>query len=203
MPSAAQTGKTLLFDLGGVVLQNATFERLNVLLRKALDLATLKQRWLSSPSVRSFELGQVGPDAFATAFIAEWSIACSAEGFIGEFAAWPRGFYPGAVPLLARLRRHHRIACLSNSNELHWNRFDGFSAYFDEAFSSHLLGAIKPDADCFKLVLGRLQVAPGEIVFFDDMEENVRAAARIGMNAIHVDGFESLVHALDAEKLLD
>ena len=203
MPSAARTGKTLLFDLGGVVLQNAAFERLNVLLPEALDLPTLKQRWLSSPSVRSFELGRVGPDAFADAFLAEWSIACSAEAFIGEFAAWPSGFYPEAVPLLARLRRRHRTACLSNSNELHWNRFDGFSAYFDEAFSSHLLGAIKPDADCFKLVLGRLQVAPGEIVFFDDMEANVKAAARIGMNAIHVDGFESLVKALDAEKLLD
>jgi epoxide hydrolase-like predicted phosphatase len=199
----SQSAKVLLFDLGGVLVQNAAFERLGALLAEPTDLPTLKGRWLSSPSVRAFELGRIGPGAFAEAFIAEWSPTCSAEAFIVEFADWPGDFYPSAIPLLACLRRRHRIACLSNSNELHWNRFDGFRACFDEAFSSHLIGAIKPDAACFRLVLERLRLAPGDVVFFDDIEANARAAAKLGINAIHVDGFEALVLALEREQLLD
>lgn len=194
--------KTLLFDLGGVVLQNSAFARLNVLLPGPMKLQVLKQRWLTSAAVRAFELGQVGPDDFANAFIAEWSIRCTARQFINEFAAWPSGLYPGAAELLAQLRRRHRTACLSNSNVLHWERFGGFRGYFDDALASHLLGVIKPDAACFKLAFSLLEVEPGEVTFFDDTRTNVRAAARLGVNAIHVDGFDELVSAVSAEQLL-
>lgn len=194
--------KTLLFDLGGVVLQNSTFERLNALLPEPMQMPALKQRWLSSAAVRAFELGRVGPGEFADAFIAEWSPHCTALDFIKKFAAWPTGLYPGASELLARLRLRHRIACLSNSNVLHWQRFDGFRAHFDDALSSHLLGVIKPDAACFELALRLLGVEPEAVTFFDDAEANVSAAARFGINAIHVEGFAGLVDALAKERLL-
>lgn len=61
-----------------------------------------------------------------------------------------------------RLPESFQAACLSNSNELHWKRFDGFGKHVDEAFSSNLLGAIKPDDDTFRLVLNLLNVEPGD-----------------------------------------
>ena len=196
------THKTLLFDLGGVVLHNTTFECLNAMFAEPIGLPALKQRWLASDAVRAFELGQVGPDEFAEAFIAEWMIDYTTDAFIHEFSAWPRGFYPGAAAALARLRRRHRTACLSNSNVLHWQRFGGFREHFDDALSSHLLGAIKPDAECFRRALGLLKVEPGEVTFFDDTEANVIAADRLGIHAIHVDGFDELLRALARERLL-
>ena len=40
-----------------------------------------------------------------------------------SFAGWARGFHPGAEELLSELRQQHRVACLSNSNEIHWRAF--------------------------------------------------------------------------------
>ena len=59
--------RLLLVDLGGV-LENATFDRLGVLLPEPADVAALKTRWPRSPAVRSFELGLVSPAEFANAF---------------------------------------------------------------------------------------------------------------------------------------
>ena len=59
----------------------------------------------------------------------------------------PKPFKPRE--LLARLRTDFRTACLSNSNELHWRKFDGFAGLFDIALSSHRLGVIKPDHAAF------------------------------------------------------
>ena len=194
--------RLLLFDLGGVVLENAGFDRLNDLLPEPDDLATLKVRWLRSHAVRSFELGRIAPSEFAAVFMAEWGIAGSPEAFIDAFTSWPIGLYPGAADLLARLRSRHRTACLSNSNVLHWRRFDGFAGHFDVALSSHLLGVIKPDGECFEKALRVLDVAAADVVFFDDSPLNVEAAGALGLNARHVDGFAALQQVLATEGLL-
>jgi HAD superfamily hydrolase (TIGR01509 family) len=194
--------RVLLFDLGGVVLENSTFDRLNTLLPEPADVASLKSRWLRSSAVRSFELGLVAPPDFATAFMAEWRIGGTPAAFLDEFASWPTRLYPGAGALLARLRQRHRTACLSNSNVLHWRRFDGFREHFDVALSSHLLGVIKPDAACFEKALDVLGVPAPDVVFFDDSPLNVDAARALGIDARHVDGCAALARMLDTEGLL-
>ena len=48
----------LLFDLGGVLIENVGFERFNALLSSPIPLEELKTQWLASPAVRSFETGR-------------------------------------------------------------------------------------------------------------------------------------------------
>lgn len=86
----------LLFDLGGVLVENVGFERLNALLTTSLPLEELKARWLASTAVRSFEVGACSPDSFASALVEEWQLALSPNAFIEAFASWPKGLYPGA-----------------------------------------------------------------------------------------------------------
>lgn len=192
----------LLFDLGGVLVENAGFERLNQMLGDAIDVGQLKDKWLASPTVRRFELGLVSPDEFASGFVAEWGLACTGQTFLSEFACWPKGFYAGARELLARLRQSHRVGCLSNSNPLHWERFGGFEGDFDVALSSHLLGAIKPDRECFNRAFLKCGVEAEDVVFFDDSLTNVLAARALGVRAFHVDGFREVVHVLENEGLV-
>jgi HAD superfamily hydrolase (TIGR01509 family) len=196
------TPSLLLFDLGGVLIENATFTRLNRLLAAPLDSATLKARWLASLAVRQFELGASSADEFAAAFIAEWEIGLVADVFLKEFHAWPSGFYPGARDLLGLLRQRYRIGCLSNCNVLHWEKFSGFKDEFDIALSSHRLGAIKPDDAAFILALEACDADPASVYFFDDSAGNVDTARRLGMRAFHVDGIAPLLTVLRAEKLL-
>ena len=69
-----------------------------------------------------FEVGHLTPQQFAERFIATWDMAVPPLDFLQAFRVWTRGFLPGARELLATLRRRYRLACLSNSNAVHWER---------------------------------------------------------------------------------
>jgi glucose-1-phosphatase len=181
-----------LFDLGGVIVENAGFDALQALDGRSRSLPELKARWLASPAVRSFEIGASTPEEFASAFIAEWPLAISPTDFVEEFSGWPKGLYPGASELLAQLRAVSRVACLSNSNAIHWARFDGFREHFDVSLSSHLLGAVKPDDTCFERALTACDAKSGQTAYFDDAEPNVVAASRLGIRAFLVDGVDDV-----------
>ena len=191
----------LLFDLGGVLIENSTFKRLNHLMGEPKDFVALKHLWLTSPSVRRFELGDGSPYEFAVSFIAEWSICLSPEAFLEEFYPWPSDFYPEARNTLHFLRQKYRVGCLSNSNVLHWEKFGGFKDDFDIAISSHQLGAIKPDNEAFLKALETCSAKPSEVYFFDDSTANIYAAKSLGIKSFHVDGFDSLLNVLREEKI--
>ena len=186
----------MLFDIGGVLVENVGFARLNSLLPTPLDEIELRERLLHATPWREFELGCISAETFATRFVQDWQLPLSAQAFIDEFTMWPRAFYPGAKALLQRVRQRYRVAALTNCNAIHWARFGGFAEQFDVCYSSHLLGLIKPDREIFEYVIRDLAVAPEEIVFFDDSLSNVEQAHRLGMQAHHVLGFEALKEKL-------
>ena len=192
----------LLFDLGGVLVESSVFEQLTRLLPQPASPMEIKERWLRSPSVRRFESGEISSDAFAESFIAEWGLGCSHEDFLEAFASWPRGFFPGVKEAILDWRKSYKVACLSNSNPLHWKRFDNLDDIFDVALFSHLLGAIKPDREIFMRALQECGVTPSEVYFFDDSPVNVRSAQSLGMTAFCVDGFESVRNVLRTEGLV-
>jgi len=189
----------LLFDLGGVLVENVGFERMNALLPTPILEEELKTLWLGSPAVRAFETGLCSPEAFAAGVVAEYRLQISAETFLEAFTGWPRGLYPGAEELLARLRLRYKVACLSNSNAMHWQRFGGFVDHFHVSLSSHLLGVVKPDAGCFAEALRHCNVDAADAAFFDDSYVNVEAARRFGLRAFHVNGLEEVRSALLAQ----
>lgn len=96
--------------------------------------------------------------------------------------------YPGALDLLKDLRNSgYKTACLSNTNELHWQNMSDPShpAYlpwdhFDHAFGSHDIGHRKPADQIYHFVENATGFRGDEILFFDDIEANVLAARRVG-----------------------
>jgi putative hydrolase of the HAD superfamily len=180
-------------------VENATFEQLEALLPRPIGRESLKSEWLASPAVRAFELGQSSPAEFADAFVREWRLDIGPADFIARFATWPRGLFPGAGELLARMRPFRLIACLSNSNAIHWPRLAAVTGLFDVALASHLLGHAKPDATCFVRALERCDAEPDDVAFFDDSLANVDAARALGIRAFAVDGFGALERVLRAE----
>ena len=189
----------LLFDLGGVLVESALFERLHAHLPVPLSINELKIKWLESNAVRSFEKGTCSPSVFASTLVKEWQLSLTPDEFIESFASWPKGFYPGVAAFLSSLRRQYKLACLSNSNAIHWERFGGFQEHFDISLSSHLLAEVKPDAACFALALLRCEAEPEAVAFFDDSYESVVAARAFGMQAFHVNGFTEVRRVFEAE----
>ncbi len=78
-------------------------------------------------------------------------------------------------------------ACLSNTNALHWARITNpsDSAFLNLnrlnfCFASHQIRQAKPDHAAYAYVEAATRVAPERILFFDDLDENVAAAAARG-----------------------
>jgi putative hydrolase of the HAD superfamily len=182
---------TILFDLGGVLIELAGVEQMLAWSPGIADTHELWRRWLHSPAVRRFETGGATTDEFAEAIVAEFTLPVAPAEFLAAFTGWPRALYPGATALLDELKPRYRLASVSNTNDLHWRRFHdvwGLPAHFHHNFPSHRVGRLKPDAGYFQHVLDELDAAPATVLFVDDNAINVEAAARAGLAARRVAG---------------
>ena len=191
----------ILFDLGGVLIENAGRDGLKALLPYELDRSRVLERWLASPAVKRFERGLIPTQTFAAEFIEEWRLEIGPAAFIDAFATWPKGFFDGARTLVQALRMQHHVACLSNTNSVHWARFPDLPGLFDSVFASHLTGLMKPDREAFEHVLRQLDVPANAVYFFDDLLPNIDAARAVGINAFHVRAFSDIEPALRTEGL--
>jgi putative hydrolase of the HAD superfamily len=178
--------EVLLFDLGGVLIEIVGAECMLDWCPALADTETLWRRWLESPAVRRYETGQATRESFAVAVVDEFGLLVTPDAFLAEFAWWPRRLHEGATALLDELRPRFRLASLSNTNELHWERFEReweLPALFHANFPSYAVGRLKPDADYFEHVLATLGVPAERALFIDDNAINVAAAARLGIVA--------------------
>ena len=192
-----QKEEVLLFDLGGVLVDFAGFEELHLLLREKPTSAAIREKWIRSAAIREFESGEITAASFARRFVVEWHLSLSPEEILRRFSGWSRGLYPGAARLLHHLSGTHRIACLSNSNEVHGpSQRRWLDGVVEKFFFSFEMGLAKPDSAIFDLTIRSLGVPASRIAYFDDTPINVEAAAEAGMTAFHVRGLQELTHTL-------
>jgi len=83
--------------------------------------------------------------------------------------------------------KDYRVAILSNASK-RWMSFKitrfHLREIFDKIYSSASLGMIKPNPEIYKYVLHDLGVAPDEVIFIDDLPENIKAANALGITGI-------------------
>jgi glucose-1-phosphatase len=165
----------------------------------------IADRWSRCPHSQAFGLGKLSADDYAARFLRDWGIDLEPSRFVQEYRSWSRCLLPGARELLAVLRPRYRLAALSNSNALHWDRNSteiGVTELFEVAISSHQVGLCRPDPAIYRLALDRLQVSPDAVVFFDDLRPNVVAASELGIRAFQVEGVDEVRACLAREHLL-
>jgi putative hydrolase of the HAD superfamily len=184
--------KTILFDLGGVVI---TLDQGQAIRRfQQLGLADAQQRL--DPYQQSGIFGQLEEGQITTEdFRREFSQLVGYEATHKQCAyAWQG--YAKEVPqrnldALLRLRAEgYRVVLLSNTNPymMEWaesDRFDGkghpLSYYFDACYLSYQLKMMKPAEMIFREVLRREKTFASEVLFVDDGPRNVMVASQLGM----------------------
>ena len=194
-------GKVIVFDLGGVLVESVGVDVLAARFPQLGARSAVLERWQKSQAVARFERGMLSPEAFAAAFMREWGLKLDEPVFLELFASWVTGFFAGARELVQGLRARHRVACLSNTNAVHWARLPGMEQIFDYCFVSFISGFMKPDRQAYAHALKSLGVEPGAVYFFDDLPANVAAARDVGINAFLVRGVAETEATLRAEGL--
>lgn len=192
-----------MFDLAGVLLDFGGIESVTRLSAGRAGVAAFDRFWSDSPWADALFTGTCTPEAFAAGAVEELGLDATPAEFLREFQTWLRGPYPGAFELVGRLRRHTKVACMSNTNLLDVRRFRSelnLPAHFDACFFSNEIGYRKPSPGSYLHVLGAfgLTSAPGRALFLDDSMACVEGARHVGMRAHRVCGMGELRSCLAA-----
>jgi len=70
--------------------------------------------------------------------------------------------------------------------------------HFREIFLSSTIGLRKPNAEAYDHVVQAMGVPAERIVFFDDLDENIRGAHQRGLKAVLVRSPDDVARALEA-----
>jgi putative hydrolase of the HAD superfamily len=198
--------KLYIFDMGGVVAHNAA-----IVGAIAAHLGISEDEFFrgtgSDPAASHtspYHLGDISAIMRGEIDSAQfWNNFTRRTGIAVPGDPWYDFFYPaldkGTTAIIAGLRsRGCRVVCGTNTLEAHYrkHREQGDYSVFDTVYASHLMGLIKPDPAFWRFILEKEQRRPEEAFFVDDLEENIRAAKTLGLNAHLFDGAENLGRVL-------
>lgn len=140
--------------------------------------------------VHAHQVGRVDTAAFAARYSDLVDGLYSPEEVYAVHEAWLLGEYDGVATLVEQLHaREITTAALSNTNESHWRDMLDYPTMrrMHHRLASHLLGLAKPDPAIYRAAEQHLGIAGESIIFFDDLEANVRAASAAGWHAHQID----------------
>lgn len=190
--------KTILFDMGGVIMP---IDRLEAVRRfKELGLSDAEQQldeYTQNGIFGDLEEGKITTEDFRR----ELSLMVGRELTNDECRYAVLGY---AMPVpeqnlkkLEELRsRGYRIVLLSNTNPhmmsyVRSSEFDGhghgIGYYLDEIYTSYECGAMKPSPVFFKNVMEKESLNSDETLFLDDGPSNISAADALGIQTLFVE----------------
>lgn len=147
---------------------------------------------------RSYESGKLASDEFYHRVVD----CCHLEVSRGEFVRAYVDIFtpiPDTFELVRVLKPRYKLGLLSNTNEWHFEhgiRSVEIYPLFDSVSLSFRVGVMKPAREIYLDALAQLQLAATDCVYIDDLEENVQAAASLGMSGIRYVSHAGLITAL-------
>ena len=178
-------GKTIIFDLGGVLV-NLDWDSVCGKLQENSGLGDVRPEIVNGPIVVSAMLGRITPCIYHETLCEKLVCNLSYEQFVDIWNGLLSA-NEAIVPLVERLKSDHRLVLGSNTDPIHFaysiERFPVLKS-FEQFFLSHEMGLLKPDPAVFRYVLRSLDAPAAECIFIDDRAENVAAALSVGITAI-------------------
>lgn len=183
-----ETCNTVIFDLGNVLVQYDKNHCLNQFSFEPAVKERIADAVFRSDAWWKGDLGMYGPDDWCNAFIAnapdlEQEIRLVYDGLCECIV--PTGYTNDLIHFFRD--RNYRIFYLSNYSEGLLNKTKdrlSFIDSFDGGVFSWKEKCLKPDPEIYQTLLRRYQIDPGRAIFFDDMEDNVKAACTEGIHGI-------------------
>lgn len=177
--------KNVVFDMGNVLLRFDPQIPLDLFCSTQEEKETIRRELFEGPEWIEGDLGNITneekyericariPEQMHPALkkcVYEWDICMEP--------------LPGSKEFCTELKQKgYSIYVLSNASEEFYHYFPRFAPlnFFHGVVVSADLHMIKPDVRIYEYLCGKYRLAPEECLFIDDMERNVAAAKRAGM----------------------
>ncbi|MCA9664733.1 MAG: HAD family phosphatase [Myxococcales bacterium] len=184
----ARSKRAVVFDIGGILeLTPETDWRARWAERLGISAAEIARRGASlwsagavgALTTTQYEAGLAEAFSLGSAEVSEL-----VEDLWTEYLGEPN---VELIEYFASLRAQHLTGIISNSfigaREREQARY-GFADLCDSLVYSHEVGIAKPDHRIYHISCEQLGVAPADVVFLDDVEENIAAADAVGMHGV-------------------
>jgi putative hydrolase of the HAD superfamily len=192
--------EAVIFDFGNVICNFDVFLFIEGISRKTGTTNEVLRKVM--PGINklavAYETGQVSSDQFFERICALAGITISRDDFVHAYTGI---FTPieDSFELIRELKPHYKLGLLSNTNEWHYlhciRPLDIFPL-FDAVTLSYEVGAMKPSPATYDDMLRKLRLPAEKCAYVDDIQENVDAAAKLGLRAVRFVDPEQLRTAL-------
>lgn len=185
---------TLMFDLGGVVLDISRDRCIQALIALGMPPADADQMigsYIQNGPFRALEGGTMQPAEFTAilrqhmpAGVTHEQVAQAIQRFIVDLPV-------ARLQELQELRGRYRLTVLSNTNPIMMEgiiaqlfRQQGLEMadYFSDMTLSYVARANKPEPAIYEWAIGHMHVDPTTTLFLDDGPANIQAAQAFGFN---------------------
>jgi len=189
----------LIFDLGNVII-DIDYDRAFELLKQTVPthLHPRVDEFYLTDFHKDYECGRLDSDAFRREVNAYFEFNLEDHKIDHLWNSLLGKIPKERLELIAKLRENFQVGVLSNTNLIHIHAvnkilkedhgIDNFDPIFDWVFLSHEMGFAKPFPEIYEKMLMDLGTSADRVIFFDDLEANVKGAASVGIQAIHVTG---------------
>ena len=189
----------IIFDLGGVIINldiNATFRNFSTLFDKEIKTEIFLDHE-KYQFFKDYEVGKIDAPSFRNS-IRELTDKILEDSQIDDaWNAMLKDIPSDRISWISEATKKYNCVVLSNTNSIHVKHFDhifntstpyGYPKdLFQELFYSFEISQRKPDAEAFEHVLNKTGFDPSRTVLFDDLEDNLETAKRLGIQTVYVE----------------
>jgi glucose-1-phosphatase len=187
----------LIFDLGNVIIDIDYDFSINELKRLLpIEKHSLTEDFFTSNFHKDFEKGLISPEQFRNEIRKLYGENWADEQIDHIWNSLLREIPQERIDLIKFLKKNYRTAVLSNTNQIHVEKFDeilqqntsekSLFELFDVVFLSHEMGLAKPDVAIYETVLKKISISPDKVLFFDDLAANLEGAKKTGIQTYQI-----------------
>ncbi len=188
------TISTVIFDLGRVMV-NIDFDAFPNALGLSTPEARAPYRSAVAMHARLFETGKISAAEFIDRLFDVFHQSYTRDHLLFAWNEIIRDDVTGMAGLIGRVQERCATAMLSNTSTVHFEKAERDCltvGMITRRFLSFEIGAAKPAPEIYSHVIRELQTDPAQLLFIDDLQENIDAARAAGMNGHLFTGLEHL-----------
>lgn len=190
---------SIILDLGNVIIgveEERTIEAFRE--RGVYNIDEIYTWLLQDEYFEKLERGEIEMEDLYGFFQNLTEVAISYKHFLHCWRAMLLEIPQERMEWVANMRAYYSVFLLSNTNEGHMKQIHDYvyevynlsnlDELFDKAYYSYKLKMRKPEPEIFLHILKENGIEPKETLFIDDSKTHIKAAGKLGIRTIWMDG---------------